>query len=262
MSLSRKLRQTRITTLMGIAALCVGTGALAGCGGGSSTSQTSTQRAPPTAAGNADVGTAKVQTQAQRAYVNPTTTTSASHAPTRRSHAPATSGGSATTGGGAHPSSTDGKPQSAPAKPDKVTPTQAVKVQKARPTPGASKDDQNTRIAATNPCTLVSASEAQSITGGSVGAIEAPQGPTCIYKVAGAKTSITMAVESISLAQVTHQIAKPAGRVQVGTHPAYCVKLGTQMLFVPLSGSRLLNVTAPCSVAQRFAALALNRLSA
>src|SRR5450755_4688526 len=121
MSLLRKLRQTRVTALAGIALLCVGTGALAGCGGSSSsTSQTSTQRAQPTAAGNPDVGTAKVQTQTkQRAYVNPTT------------------------GGGTHPSSTDGKLQAAPSgrtSPGKVTPTQAVKVQKARPTPGTSKD--------------------------------------------------------------------------------------------------------------------------
>src|SRR5450755_3355740 len=165
MSLLRKLRQTRVTALAGIALLCVGTGALAGCGGSSSsTSQTSTQRAQPTAAGNPDVGTAKVQTQTkQPAYVNPTTGGGHASATTGGSHAPATTGGSAATGG---------KQQAAPSgsrtSPDKVTPSQAVKVQKARPTPGASKDDNNVRSAATNPCTLVSVSEAQEITGTSI----------------------------------------------------------------------------------------------
>jgi hypothetical protein len=50
--------------------------------------------------------------------------------------------------------------------------------------------------------------------------------------------------------------------VDVSGHQAYCGKLGTQMLFVPLAGGKVLNVTAPCGVAQRLAALALPRLQA
>ena len=45
----------------------------------------------------------------------------------------------------------------------------------------------------------------------------------------------------------------------VGAHKAYCGSLGTQMLFVPLAGARVLHVTA--AIARRLAALALSRLA-
>ena len=42
----------------------------------------------------------------------------------------------------------------------------------------------------------------------------------------------------------------------------FCGQLGTQMLFMPLPSGEVLNITAPCSVAQRFASVALSRLAA
>jgi hypothetical protein len=48
----------------------------------------------------------------------------------------------------------------------------------------------------------------------------------------------------------------------VGARKAYCGSLGSQMLYVPLTGGRVLHVTASCAVAQRFAALALSHLAA
>jgi hypothetical protein len=50
-------------------------------------------------------------------------------------------------------------------------------------------------------------------------------------------------------------------RVAVAGRQAYCGTLGTPMLFVSLTGGRVLNVTAPCSIAQALAAKALSRLN-
>jgi hypothetical protein len=109
----------------------------------------------------------------------------------------------------------------------------------------------------------VSVAEVQGITHGTIaGRTEAPLGPTCIYRLVGKSTTdITLVVESIRPSQLAPQVAK-ARRLTVARHPAYCVTLGTQMLFVQLSGGRVLHVTASCPVAQRLAAAALKRLSA
>jgi hypothetical protein len=138
----------------------------------------------------------------------------------------------------------------------------AGKVQKARQTPGSTNDDVTaTGAPSLNPCNLVSLSEARTITRGSIRArIEAPLGPTCIYREAKAKNNITLAVETLSASQVARQMHKPA-KLDVGGHAAYCGRLGMQMLFVQLPGGRSLNVTAPCPVAKRFAAVALKRLT-
>jgi hypothetical protein len=139
--------------------------------------------------------------------------------------------------------------------------TQAA--EKARATPATARDDQHRASAALfNPCKLVSLSEAQAITAGAVTSrIEAPLGPTCIYRSAASKAEITVAVESISLSQVSRQMGKRKP-LSVGTRNGYCGRLGTQMLFVPLTTGRVLHITAPCAIAQQFAARALPRLAA
>ena len=120
---------------------------------------------------------------------------------------------------------------------------------------------------AINPCTLVSKAEATKIAGEAiVRTAEAPLGPTCIYTGHGGKTAITLAVESMNLAQVTHQMTR-LSRLTLPTHTpaahtAYCGTLGGQMLFAPLANGQVLNVTAPCSIAPRIAATALSRLNA
>jgi hypothetical protein len=112
-----------------------------------------------------------------------------------------------------------------------------------------------------NPCTLVSLTEAQSFTGGAViGRVEAPLGPTCIYR-AGKKSEITLAVESMNSTQVTHHMARRQA-VSVAGRQGYCGHLGTQQLLVPLSGGQTLAVSAPCAVARQFASAALSRLQA
>jgi hypothetical protein len=70
-----------------------------------------------------------------------------------------------------------------------------------------------------------------------------------------------MTVEVLKLAQVTQKLSGKA-QFTIKSHPAYCGKLGTEMLFVPLTNGQVLNVVAPCSVAREFASVALGRLAA
>jgi hypothetical protein len=136
-------------------------------------------------------------------------------------------------------------------------------VQKGRDTPATSKDDlSKPSPTAFNPCRLVTLSEAQSITGGGITSrIEAPLGPTCIYARSGAKSEITVSIESLSMAQINRNMRQTQS-LNVGTHKAYCGRLGSQTLYLPLASGKLLHITAPCSIAQQFAAHALTRIAA
>ncbi len=140
------------------------------------------------------------------------------------------------------------------------------RTEKGKATSASNDDFSASRRGAFNPCTLVSMREAQSIVGGSItDRFEAPLGPTCVYKVAGTKSLITLTVESLNLSQIRHEMTKPQP-LALGRHGAfraYCGRLGQEMLFAPLSSrGEVLNVTAHCPIAQRFAALALTRLEA
>lgn len=138
-----------------------------------------------------------------------------------------------------------------------------AKVAKARDTPATSKDDDgSTGAKPLNPCKLVSLAEAQVITHGAIRTMtEAPLGPTCIYGGTGHGAGITLAVEIESFNQVTRHMSARK-HVLIRGRRSLCGRLGSQMLFVPLTRYQLLNVTAPCGIAQRFAAVAVNRLSA
>jgi hypothetical protein len=138
-----------------------------------------------------------------------------------------------------------------------------AKVEKARPTPSASNDEHSTSAPKPlNPCSLVRLSEAQAITGGAITkTTEAPLGPTCIYSGTGRVAGVTLALQSQSFRQVTRHMSARK-HVVVRGHRSVCGRLGTQMLLVPLSQYELLNVTAPCGIAQRFATVAISRLSA
>jgi hypothetical protein len=139
--------------------------------------------------------------------------------------------------------------------------TAAPRIVKARPTPRLNEDEQ-VPVLGPNPCSLVSTSSVESVVGGHiVERSEAPLGPTCIYRLAGSHPNVTLAIEDLEYPQVTSPM-KHRTAVDVSGHRAYCGTLGTHMLFLPLSGGKVLNVTAPCGVAQRLAALALPRLQA
>ena len=113
-----------------------------------------------------------------------------------------------------------------------------------------------------NPCVFVSAAAAQAIIGTPIaGETEAPLGPTCVFKLRGQRQTITIAVETQRLGTQVRYMHRRRHLV-LGGHRAYCGILGRSMLDVSLSGGRILNVTAPCSVAEALAARALRHIAA
>jgi hypothetical protein len=92
------------------------------------------------------------------------------------------------------------------------------------------------------PCNLVTKAQAGAIVGAPLqDPLEAPQGPTCIYRSQDGKRFVTLAVQSVAFSKLKHQMQP--------------------ILYVPLSGSRVLSVAAPCQVARKFAARAVPRLN-
>lgn len=110
------------------------------------------------------------------------------------------------------------------------------------------------------PCNLVTRSQAQDILGNRVQApVEAPQGPTCIYRTEDGKAFITLAVQSLDINRLKKQTRRKQ-TVDVSDRTAYCGIHGTSILYLPLRDSRVLSVAGPCPVAKRFAARAVLRL--
>ena len=111
------------------------------------------------------------------------------------------------------------------------------------------------------PCNLVTKAQAGAIVGGPLqDPLEAPQGPTCIYRSQDGKRFVTLAVQSVAFSKLKHQMHKRQ-QVTVSNKTAFCGMLGQPILYVPLSGSRVLSVAAPCQVARKFAARAVPRLN-
>ena len=108
------------------------------------------------------------------------------------------------------------------------------------------------------PCNLVTEARAQAIVGAPMQApLEAPQGPTCIYRTRTGGRFITLAVQNTPVRALRPRL-RHARELVVSGRPAYCA--GGSTLFVPLARSRVLAVAAPCSLARRFAAEAVMRL--
>ena len=110
-----------------------------------------------------------------------------------------------------------------------------------------------------NPCALVTGAQAQGFTGKAVVMKEAPLGPTCIYHVSGENTSVTIAVERLHFSALKPHIEK-LSQVSIGGRAGYCGVYGAGVTYVPLTGNRVLNVSAPCAVGTKFAAAALPKL--
>jgi hypothetical protein len=112
------------------------------------------------------------------------------------------------------------------------------------------------------PCNLVSGPRAAAIVGTSLAPpVEAPQGPTCIYRSKTGEQELTIAVLALDFAKLRRTLHRPA-QVDVGEETGYCSRRGTETLWVPLEAGRVLNVGASCGVATRFAAAAIRRLGA
>jgi hypothetical protein len=110
------------------------------------------------------------------------------------------------------------------------------------------------------PCNLVTRAQAQAIVGLPIEVpLEAPQGPTCIYRAQGHQDFITVAVQSLAISKLKRQIRQPR-TVDVSNRKAYCGTYGQPMLYVPISSGRVLSIAAPCAVAKQFAITAVRRL--
>jgi hypothetical protein len=110
------------------------------------------------------------------------------------------------------------------------------------------------------PCNLVSANRAREIVGAALEPpLEAPQGPTCIYRSRDGRHFVTVAVQPLDLAAVRQDMRR--GReVPVAGRSGYCGVHGQPVLYVPISGGRVLSVAGPCALAREFAATAVERL--
>jgi hypothetical protein len=110
------------------------------------------------------------------------------------------------------------------------------------------------------PCNLVTRAQASAIVGQPIEVpLEAPQGPTCIYRAQGRADFITVAVQSLPFSKLKRQIRQPR-TVDVSNRKAYCGTYGQPMLYVPISSGRVLSIAAPCAVAKQFAITAVRRL--
>jgi hypothetical protein len=110
------------------------------------------------------------------------------------------------------------------------------------------------------PCTLVSRGQAGAIAGEAMlKPVQAPQGPTCIYRYQSGKSPITLAVQAGDLSDLSRAMhartpVKVAGRTGV------CGIRDQSVLYLDVPNAGVLTVTGPCAVAKRFAARALSHL--
>ena len=110
------------------------------------------------------------------------------------------------------------------------------------------------------PCNLVTKAQAREIVGAELrDPVEAPQGPTCIYRTKTGKGFVTLAVQTVKFKKIRPHLHQ-ARRFKVSDRTAYCGQFGQAVLYVPLSRGRVLSVTAPCPVGRQFAATAVRRL--
>lgn len=111
------------------------------------------------------------------------------------------------------------------------------------------------------PCNLVTESQARAIVGAPIEQpLEAPQGPTCIYRSRKGESFVSLAVQSLNFDKLKPRI-RQRQRFEISDRTAYCGQYGQPMLYVPIARGRVLSVAAPCSLAREFAAKALPRLS-
>ena len=110
------------------------------------------------------------------------------------------------------------------------------------------------------PCNLVTAKQARAIVGAPMeDPVEAKQGPTCIYRSKDGRSFVTVAVQPIDIDKLTPRL-RLRRRVEVAGRTAYCGTYGQPMLYVPLSGERVLSVAGQCAIATEFARRAVREL--
>lgn len=255
---SRQHRRSRITAHASIAVLCAGTSLLAGCGGSSSPKMTVQTARQTTAQSNAAIGSARTQARhasqdAQRSSKT-THTRISGRTHVRRLRSTQVRPLSSHARGSTHTRGSGTTDNQISVRNDMQT------FQTARQTPAITGGEPTGGGGPQlNPCTLVTLSEAGGMAGPIAGLVEAPKGPTCIYKRGNSKSEITLTVEHGSFSGVTNQMTN-GQPFTMGTHSAVCGQMGPQMLFLSLAGGQVLQVTAPCPIAKQFAGKALSRL--
>jgi hypothetical protein len=112
------------------------------------------------------------------------------------------------------------------------------------------------------PCNLVTKAQAQAIVGLALrDPLEAPRGPTCIYRSRDGKRLITLAVQPLDFAKLERRIHRRQA-ASVAHRRAFCATLGAPVLYVELPKRRVLSVAARCDVGRQFAMAAVRRFDA
>jgi hypothetical protein len=112
------------------------------------------------------------------------------------------------------------------------------------------------------PCNLVTKAQAQAIVGLALrDPLEAPRGPTCIYRSRDGKRLITLAVQPLDFAKLKRGIHRRQ-TASVANRRAFCSTLGAPVLYVELPKRRVLSVAARCDVGRQFAMAAVRRFDA
>jgi hypothetical protein len=112
------------------------------------------------------------------------------------------------------------------------------------------------------PCNLVTPAQARAIVRAPIlDPVEAPQGPTCIYRTRNGKSFVSVAVQAVDFDRLKPRLHLRQ-RIAVTGRTAYCGTYGQPMLYVPLSGGRVLSVAAHCAIAKKFASAAVRQLPA
>jgi hypothetical protein len=124
-------------------------------------------------------------------------------------------------------------------------------------------DQQSSKPASRfTPCNLVTRAQARTILGEAVQVpVEAPQGPTCIYRSRGGDRFVTLAVQAAELGTLAQHM-QGRWQVTVGDRRGACGTYGQPMLYVDVADGRVLSVGAPCKIARQFAERAVRELSA
>jgi hypothetical protein len=111
------------------------------------------------------------------------------------------------------------------------------------------------------PCNLVTKAQAGKILRTTVDQpVEAPMGPTCVYRSHDGRSFVTLAIKSQSFTRAA-RLVTGAAPLRVANHRAVCGKAGGPVLYVSLAHGQMLSVAGPCVAAQKFAEKAVGRLA-
>jgi hypothetical protein len=110
------------------------------------------------------------------------------------------------------------------------------------------------------PCNLVSRAQARAYLRTAVDdPVEAPLGPTCVYRSSNGRSHVTLAVTNQRFSQAVAEL-DGAAALRVAHRRAACGRVGGPKLYVSLTGGRVLAVEGPCVTALKFATAAVGRL--